>query len=83
MDQFHYSRHFCADTRRQTQHRDFEIFAHVVAICGHADRCGLEGGKPEQFFDPLIDLALVGGGGRAVLKQQLLWHALIHTAGSR
>jgi uncharacterized membrane protein YsdA (DUF1294 family) len=35
-----------------------------------------------QFFNPLVDLALVGGGGGAVFYQQLLRHTLVH-AGFR
>ena len=66
---------------------DFQIFAHLVAEVRHADVGGLQGGHPEQFFDAVLDLPLVGGGRRALLEQQLLGHALIdagfHAASAR
>ena len=68
--------------KRGGEHGDLQILAHVVPEGRHADIGGLERGDPEQFLDAVLNLALVGGGRRALFQQQLLGHALVH-AGVR
>ena len=56
-------------TQGEEEHRDFQIFSDLVAVFGYANRGWLQGSQPEQLLDPVIDLALVGGGGGAVFRQ--------------
>ena len=44
---------------------------------------GLSAATQSHFLDAVLNLALVGGGRRALLQQQLLGHALIHAARRR
>ncbi len=77
VNQLDQARRFGGRPQLSGQNGDFQILAHVVAEGRHADRGGLERRQPEHFFDAVIDLALVGGGRRAVFRKQLLGHALI------
>ena len=73
---------FAAVRKRDGEHGDLQILPHLVPEGRHADIGGLERGDPEQFLDAVLNLALVGGGGRALFQQQLLGHPLVH-AGIR
>ena len=55
----------------------------LVAVRGHADVAGLQRRDPAQLLDAVLDLALVGGRGRALLQQQLLRHPLIDAGAWR
>ena len=73
---------FGSGAERDGEHGDFQVLPHVVPEGRHADVGGLQRGDPDHFLDAVLNLALVGGGGRALFQQQLLGHALVH-AGIR
>ena len=78
MDQFGQARGFGAGREASTVSTAISRYSRIVVLkTGHADIGGLEGGDPEQLLDAVLNLALVGGGGRTLFHQQLLGHALI------
>ena len=79
MNQFDEARAgFGRGAQRCGEDRDLQILAHVVPKGRHADIGWLERGHPDHLLDTVLNLALVGGGGRTLLQQQLLGHALVH-----
>ena len=69
MDQLHQPSRLGIRTQGERENGDFQIFPDIVAVFRYADGGRFQGGQPEQLFNPLVDLALVGGGGGAVFHQ--------------
>ena len=73
---------FAAERSIGGEHGDLQVLPHVIPEDWHADVVGLQGSDPQHFLDAVLQVSLVGGGGRTLLQQQLLGHPPVH-AGIR
>jgi hypothetical protein len=78
VDQLDQAGGFGAEPERNGHDGDLEVFSRRVAERRNPDRVGLQGRDPLKLADAVLNGALVGGRGRTVFEQELLWDALIH-----